>query len=112
MGITSVASWRKIAVPLSSPISRRNEITTGYGDVQKCRGGVGRGRIFLRRPIGRFSAPGSLGKEEAKAETFHRNPAGNQPRPAELASGRKRVLRGAGATRAAKRRQRVSGSCD
>src|SRR4051794_26742772 len=59
-----------------------------------------------------FSAPGSLGKEEAKAETFHRNPAGNQPRPAELASGRKRVLRGAGATRAAKRRQRVGGPCD
>jgi len=54
----------------------------------------------------------SLGKEEAKAETFHRNPAGNQARPAELASGRKRVLRGTGATRAAKRRQRVSGSCD
>ena len=25
----------------------------------------------------------SLGKEEAKAETFHRNPAGNQSRPAE-----------------------------
>src|SRR3954453_11657079 len=50
-----------------------------------------------------FSAPGSLGKEEAKAETFRWNPAGNQPRPAELASGRKRVLRGAGATRAAKR---------
>src|SRR3954462_9887570 len=54
----------------------------------------------------------SLGEEEARAETFHRNPAGSQPRPAELASGRKRVLRGAGATRAAKRRQRVSGPCD
>src|SRR5262245_56123582 len=54
----------------------------------------------------------SLGEEEAKAETFRWNPAGNQPRPAELASGRKRVLRGPGATRAAKRRQRVSGSCD
>lgn len=54
----------------------------------------------------------SLGEEEAKAETFRRNPAGNQPPPVELASGRKRVLHGAGATWAAKRRQRVSGSCD
>src|SRR5262245_15138943 len=31
-----------------------------------------------------IGAPGSLGKEEARAETFRGNPAGNQPRPAEL----------------------------
>src|SRR5262249_32463 len=71
-----------------------------------------RGRWNLERPRSPVSAPGSVGKEEAKAETFRWNPAGNQPRPAELASGRKRVLRGPGVTRAAKRRQRVSGSCD
>src|SRR3954471_9697085 len=50
-------------------------------------------------------APGKLGKggSKCKAETFRWDPAGNQPRPAERASGRKRVSRGAGATRAAKR---------
>ena len=45
------------------------------------------------------------------AETFQRNPAGNQPRPAKLASSRKRVLRGVRVTGVAKRRQRVYGLC-
>jgi hypothetical protein len=53
----------------------------------------------------------SLGKGEATAETFRWDLAGNQPRPAKLASSRKRVLRGVRATGAAKRRQRVSGPC-
>ena len=56
----------------------------------------------------------SLGKGEA---TVTRKPfvgtlRVTSPARQSLASGRKRVLRGAGATRAAKRRQRVSGPCD
>jgi hypothetical protein len=39
-------------------------------------------------------------------------PCGFNPHPAKEATSRKRVLRGAGATRAAKRRQRVRGPRD
>ena len=62
--------------------------------------------------IGRLVRQESLGKGEAIAETFRWDLAGNQPRPAELASSRERVLRGVRVTGAAKRRQRVSGPCD
>ena len=64
---------------------------------------LGRVEVWVRQE--------SLGKGEVTAETFRRDLAGNQSRPAELASSRERVLRGAGVTRAAKRRQRVSGPC-
>ena len=59
----------------------------------------------------------SLGEEEAMSESKRRKPfvgtlRVTNPARQSLASSRKRVLRGAGATRAAKRRQRVSGPCD
>ena len=49
----------------------------------------------------------SLGKEEEnrKSETFRWNPAGTNPAWRSRASSQKRVLRGGGATHAAKRRQ-------
>ena len=49
---------------------------------------------------------------EATAETFRWDLTGNQPRPAELASSRERVLRGVRVTGAAKRRQPVNGPRD
>ena len=55
----------------------------------------------------RQAKPGK-GGSDVEAETFRRNPAGSQTRPAKQVGRRKRVLRGAGAIQAAKRRQRVS----
>jgi hypothetical protein len=89
-------------------MTRKCPVRFGGGRREKDAAGSPRAEEHRDKP----NLASRLPYEEAKAETFHWNPAGNQPRPAELASSRKRVLRGAGATRAAKRRQRVSGSCD
>jgi hypothetical protein len=63
----------------------------------------------------RSAASGKLGKGGSDVgsitETFRWNPVGNQSHPVELAGSRKRVLRGSGATPAAKRRQRVPRPC-
>src|SRR5512135_2709915 len=63
---------------------------------------------------GQLRAPGKLGKGESDVtrKPFVGTLRVTSPARQSLASGRKRVLRGAGVTRAAKRRQRVSGPCD
>jgi hypothetical protein len=58
-------------------------------------------------------APRSSGKENhLKCETFHRNPAGNQSRPAELGQQPAASLAWRRVTVAAKRRQRDQTLCD
>jgi len=61
-----------------------------------------------------YCAPGKLGKggSDVAQKPFAGTLRVTNPVRQSLASSRKRVLRGPGATRAAKRRQRVSGSCD
>ena len=65
--------------------------------------------------IGTHLRQGKLGKGGSDVrsitETFRWNPVGKQSHPVELAGSRKRVLRGPGATPAAKRRQRVPKPC-
>jgi hypothetical protein len=60
------------------------------------------------------SAPGKawVRRKRCRSGNFTKEPCGFKPRPAKEATSRKRVLRGAGATRAAKRRQRVYGPRD
>jgi len=84
--------------------------------------GLPRGEAELRSQLKRAAmsiplniaevAPGKPGRRKhelrSKCESPRKDPAGNQPRAGRLVSTGKRVLRGLGATRAAKRRQRAS----
>ena len=88
--------------------------------------GLPRGEAELRSQLKRAAmsiplniaevAPGKPGRRKhelrSKCESPRKDPAGNQPRAGRLVSTGKRVLRGLGATRAAKRRQRASGPYD
>jgi hypothetical protein len=72
--------------------------------------------IAARRRRGACPCVTKLGKGGrdvgSRAETFRRDPAGANPARQSVAGRRKRVLRGAWVTVAAKRRQRVQRPCD
>jgi hypothetical protein len=65
----------------------------------------------LTNPGPRRASPAAYPTGKRQRKPFVGTLRVTSPARQSLASGRKRVLRGAGATRAAKRRQRVSGPC-